>query len=189
MFPSQGGIEILSNTQSIRHLSFDHRRWTISTDGSASLRSSQRGSIVRQVLDASPKIRHLVLAICDLPDCSSAYANLQSLHLMLEHSMYKDRDPFDVNRFAQLAPGLRRPETSVANLMLDQKLVHFILHIITKFHQLVHLVINKRSQYRSRPLQQDRVLQMFVATCEERGYDGRLIDLRLGVYDRIDVWL
>jgi hypothetical protein len=124
-----------------------------------------------------------------MPDRSSVYANLQSLHLILEHSMYKDRDPFDVDRFSRLLPGLRRLETSAANLMLDQKLVDFILDIIISFHQLVHLVMNKRSQYRSRQPQHDLFLQMFVATCEARGHDGSMLDLRFHGNDQINVWL
>jgi hypothetical protein len=154
--------------------SHDHLDGSISVDETLSVSGPQRVSIVRQIMAASPKVTQLVVEYCDLPDCSAVYSNLQSFHLILEHPTPEDRDPFDVDRFSRLLPGLRRLETSVANLMLDQKLVDFILDIIIRFHQLMHLVINKRSQYRSRQSQQDLFLQLFVTTCEERGYDGIL---------------
>ena len=179
----------MSSTESVPHLSFEDRGYCYLTDESAPSKSSQRVPIMRRILEASPNLRHLALEICDMPDCSSVYSNLRSLHLMLEHSTYKDRDPFDIDRFVRLMPGLRRLETSVANLMLDQKLVDFILNIITGFHQLVYLVINKHSRYRSPLTKRDHFSQLFVANCRERGYDGSKIDLRFYGYDEINVWL
>jgi hypothetical protein len=140
-------------------------------------------------MEASPQLNHLVVEWCDLPDCSSVYANLQSLHLILEHSTYKDRDPFDIDRLVRLVPRIRRLETSVAILFPDQKLVTFILDIVTSFHQLVHLVINKDSCYPSKPRKKTQFLQVFVAACQERGYDGSQRDVRFYGYDEINVWL
>ena len=179
----------MSSTESIPHLSYSDRRYCYLTDESTPSNSSQHVPIMRQILEASANLRHLALEICDMPDCSSVYSNLQSLHLMLEHSIYKDRDPFDIDRFVRLMPGLRRLETSVANLMLDQKLVDFILDIITTFPQLVYLVINKHSRYPSPLTKRDHFSQLFVAACQERGYDGSMIDLRFNVNDEISVWL
>ena len=189
LFVTQNSMEIMSSTQSIANLSFENRQYYLLTDQSASMNESEYVSIVRQVLKASPNVRHLAIEVGCMPECSSVCPNLQSLHLILEHSMYKDQDPFDVDRFARLAPGLRRLETSVANLMLDQKLIDFILDIITGFRRLVHLVINKRSQYRSGPQKKEHFSQLFVSACEKRGYDGSMIDVRFGVYDEINVWL
>ena len=124
-----------------------------------------------------------------MPDYSSVYANLQSLHLILEHSTDKDRDPFDLTRLVQLVPGIRHLETSAAALMPDQKLVTFILDIITRFHRLVHLVINKESRYPSGPSKKILFLQLFIVAYEKRGYTGGVIDIRFGRYDEIYVWL
>ena len=153
------------------------------------MNESQRVSIVRRILEASPKTTHLAVEWCDLPDCLSSYSNLQSLHLILEHSTCRGRSPFDIERLAQLLPDLQHLETSAAVLMPDEKLVDFILDLIGRFRRLVYIVINKNCYYRSKPRKQIRFLRLFVAACEERGYDGSKIDLRFGRYDEINVWL
>jgi hypothetical protein len=167
----------------------DHLEGSISIDETVSVSGPQRVSIVRQIMEASPKLNHLVVEWCDLPDCSSVFSNLQSLHLILQDPTYEDRDPFDIERIAQLVPGVRRLETSGAILMLNNKLVAFILDIITRFRRLVHLVINKHGLYQSTRRVQTRFLQLFIAACEERGYDGTMIDLRFYRNDEINVWL
>ena len=182
-------MEIVSSTHPIRRLSFDPREYSISTDRLESVDEYQRASIVRQVLDASPKVTHLVVEWCLLPDRSPIYSNLHSLHLILEYSTYKDRDPFDIDRLVQLAPGLRRLETSVGIQLPHQKLVIFILDIVTRFHQLVHLVINKVSCYPSTHIGKNVFLSLFVAACQQRGYDGSMMDMRFYGFDEIDIWL
>ena len=182
-------MEIISSNCLRYNWSRDHLEGSISVDETVSVSEPQRVSIVRQIMEASPKVTHLVLEWCDLPDCSSVYSNLQSLHLILEHPTYEDRDPFDLDRLVQLVPGVRRLETSGAILMPNEKLVAFILDIITRFRQLVHLVINKHGRYQSKPRKQILFLHSFVAACEERGYDGSMIDLRFYRNDEINVWL
>ena len=129
------------------------------------------------------------MELSDLPDQSRVYANLTSLHLMLEHSTYKDRKPFDVDRLARLAPGLRRLATSVANLMPDQRLIDFIWEVIPRFLQLVHLVVNKNSLYPSKPAKRELFQQQFFATGEEHGYRYCTIDFRFRYRDEINIWL
>ena len=146
-------------------------------------------SIAARVLDASPRVTHLTMEWCDLPDQSRVYANLTELHLILERSTNEDRKPFDVDRLAQLVPGLRRLETSAANLIRDQRLLDFIWEIIPRFPQLVHLVINKGSQYPSKPAKKDLFLQLFTTASENRGYNCNTIHLRFCYHDEINICL
>ena len=140
-------MEIISSNWTRRNWSLDHLLACIRTDDSVPVDEPQYVSIVRQITDASPLVKHLVVEWYCLPDYSSAYSNLRSLHLILEHPTCKDGDPFDLDRLVQLVPGIRRLETSGRALMPDQKLVAFILGIIIRFHRVVHLVINRESRY------------------------------------------
>ena len=189
LFSPQRSMEIISSNCTRRGWSLLHLQACIRTDDSVSVDESQCVSIVRQVLDASPQVKHLVVESYCLPDYSSVYANLRSLHLLLVHPTCKGGDPFDLDRLVQLVPGIRRLETSARALMPDQKLVTFILDIITRFRRLVHLVINRESRYSSGAQKKQLFLQLFVATCEERGFDGSMIDVRFGIFDEINVWL
>ena len=146
-------------------------------------------SIAARVLDTASRVTDLNMKWSDLPDQSRAYANLTSLHLILEHSIYKERKPLDIDRLARVAPGLRRLETSVANLMPDPRLIDFIWKIVSRFPQLLHLVINKDSHYSSSPAQKDLFWQLFVATSEERGHNCNTIHLHFRRRDEIHVWL
>ena len=127
------------------------------------------------------------MELSDLPDQSRFYANLTSLHLMLEHSTYKDRKPFDVDRLARLAPGLRRLATSAANLMPDQRLIDFIWEVIPRFLQLVHLVVNKNSLYPSQTAKKDLFLRLFMATSESRGCNCNTINFCFCCHDEINI--
>jgi hypothetical protein len=167
----------------------DHLEGSISIDETVSVSGPQRDSIVRQIMEASPQLNHLVVEWCDLPDCSFVYSNLQSLHLILKQSTHEDRDLLDLERVAQLMLSVRRLETSGAILMPSNKLVAFILNIITRFYRMVHLMINKHGRYQSKQRVQTRFLELFIAACEERGYDGTMVDLRFYRNDEINIWL
>ena len=69
--------------------------------------------------------------------------------------------------------------------MTDPKLVVFILDVTTRFHRLVHVVINIASLYRLKLLTKIVFLQLFAATFR---VDGSMIDVCFRRFDEINFW-
>lgn len=172
-----------------RGLSFHHLRSFTFNCGSTSANRLQRMSIVQQILDASPNLKHLVVAWRDLRYCSRTYPNLRHVHLVLDHSSYKDQKPFDIERLSSLAPSISRLETSLTNLIPDQNLVDFIWEIITRFRQLITLVFNKDSLYPSKEEEKRLFKQYFLETGRQRHYDCHTVHIHFRIRDEISIWL
>ncbi|CAF0841785.1 unnamed protein product [Rotaria sordida] len=114
---------------------------------SESIEKFQRVAIVKQVLDVSRNISHLLVEWNDFRHCSRSYSNLRHVHLVLARLYPQSKQHFHIDRLTQLTSQLCVLETSRAIIIFDDYLIEFTLNIIRRFDQLVHLVINKDGIY------------------------------------------
>ncbi|CAF4181988.1 unnamed protein product [Rotaria socialis] len=130
--PGQTNVSMTSNYPVNSGLLLRHLQSMTFDFKPASIKSPDRIMIVKQILDASSNLSHLVKNWKDF------------------HRIYPEpKQYFNVRRLTQLAPHLCCFETSGANIMPDKNLVHVVLKIIHRFHQRIKLVINEDSLYRS----------------------------------------
>ena len=115
-----------------------------------SYKSVQRVFLLKQILDTSPNLSHLVVPWTDFRLCTRAYSNLKYIHLILRRLHPEPKQHVNVHRLSQLAPNLCRLATSHANIMFNENLVKFVLKIIRRFPKLVYLTLNKDSLYPSK---------------------------------------
>lgn len=154
-----------------------------------SIIKSERVTIVKQILDASPNLSHLVVAWKDFCDYSQTYLNLRHVHLILERLYSEPRQYFNVDRLAQLAPYLRSLETSGAIFKLNENLVEFIWKIIHRFDQLVYLLVNKNCFYRSKHENKIIFKERLIAAGRDQLFDCNNIQINFPRDDELCIWL
>jgi hypothetical protein len=155
---------------------------------SETIERSQRVAIVKQVLDISPNLSHLVVAWDDLRRCSQTYSNLKHIHLLLERLYPEPKQHVNVRRLNQLAPHICCLETSGASIMFNQNLVQFVLKIICRFQQLVNLTLNKDSLYRSEENKKVMFKESLIVAGSGRLFDGDNIHIEFPIYDKLCIW-
>ena len=154
-----------------------------------STQNTVRIMIVEQILDASPNLSHLVTKWKDFRHCSKSYSNLKHLHLIVDRIRSKDEQYFNVHQLTQLAPHLRRLETSGANILLNTDLINFVLEIIREFHQLIELVINKGNIYQSKEQIRNTFKQSLITAVHNELFDCNNIQIDFCFRDWLYVWL
>jgi hypothetical protein len=158
---------------------------------SESIERSQRVAIVTQILDSSPTLSHVVVAWKDFRHCSKTYSNLKHVHLVLDR-LYPDfelKQHFNVRRLAQLAPNLCFLETSNENIMFNENLVKFVLKIIRRFNQLVYLILNRNSCYKSKEEKRKIFKDNLIAAGHGRLLDYNNIQIDFPRQDELCIWL
>jgi hypothetical protein len=153
------------------------------------IKRSQRVSIIKQILDTSPNLSHLVVAWKDFRKCSRTYSNLRHVHLLLDRLYPEPKQHVNVHRLAQLAPHLCYLETSDAYITFNENLVKFVLKIICRFHYLVNLTLNKDSLYRSEEKKKIMFKESLIAAGHGRLFDRNNIQIEFPRYDRLCIWL
>ncbi|CAF4297237.1 unnamed protein product, partial [Adineta steineri] len=140
---------IMSECKSHWNLSLSHLQSVTFNIQSDSIQQCERIAMIEQILDASPNLSSLVIAWRDFQHCSQKYLNLKHLHLLLNGRFKNPKNYFDIHRLNELVPHLYTLETSDSVMMLNEKLIEFILNISHQFNQLVYLVLNKKCLNRS----------------------------------------
>ncbi len=178
-----------SNCHSHWGLWLHHLRSVTFNIKSGSIERSQRVAIVKQILDASPNLTHLVVAWKDFRHCSQTYSNLKHVHLILDRLYPEPKQHFNVHRLTQLAPHLCSLETSHATIMFNENLVEFVLKIIHRFDQLVYLILNKDSLYRSKEEEKIIFKDKLIAAGHGRLFDCNNIQINFPRRDELCIWL
>jgi len=180
---------MISNYFSNCNLFLHHLRCINFDFDSESMKKSQRVSIVKQTLDISPNLSHLVIEWDDFRRCSRTYSNLKHVHLLLDRLYPEPKQHINVRRLTQLAPHLCSLETSHANIMFNKNLVKFVLKIIRRFHQLVYLILNKDSVYQSKEEKKIVFKEKLIAAGHNRLFDRNNIQITFPQYDELWIWL
>ena len=180
---------MIENQSSFNDLSFPYLRSINFHFLESSLKQFERVSIMTKIFNLSPHVTHLTVIWVDFDRCSRILNNLKHIQLILDHSCFRDRDPFDINRLFQLTPNLYHLQTRVANLFPDEKLVEFIWRIINQFHRLTNLTMNKNSLYSSKYQKKLRFKQLFIAAGDDQHYDSKRIHIDFRINDEISICL
>lgn len=116
------------------------------------------------------------------------------VHSVSGYDVYLDYELSNLHRMAPIYwPNTNRMVLSVQHAseierLLKRNVTPALEHLSVTI-ELMDLVINKYGRYQSKRTVQTQFLQLFIAACEERGYDGTTIDLRFYRNDEISVWL
>ena len=129
---------------------------------------------LKQILDRSPNLSHLVVHWEDFRECETTYLNIKHIHLVLCQTFPEPKQHFDVCELSQLVPNLCRLEISNANIMFTDYLAEFVLEIIRRFHQ------KKRLRFKEKLLVQGHEQQLF---------DANNIQIRFALADKIYISL
>lgn len=148
----------------------------------------QRITIVKQILDASPNLSSLVIAWRDFRHCSRRYSNLKHVHLLIYGFHDNPIHYFNIHRLNRLAPHLRSLETSTAIMILNEDLIEFILNIGHQFDQLVHLILNKDCNYRSKNEKKLMFRDKLITATHNQIFHGYNIHFEFHGYDEICIW-
>jgi hypothetical protein len=144
--------------------------------------------MVERILDASPNISSLVIAWRDFRHCSRKYLNLKHVHLLLNGSHENPKHYFDIHRLNEIVPHLYLLETSDAIMKQNENLVEFILNISHQLDQLVYLVLNKNSRYRSKNEQKVIFRDKLIAAIHDQIFHGCNIHFQFHVNDELRIW-
>ncbi|CAF1343961.1 unnamed protein product [Rotaria sordida] len=170
-------------------LLFRHLRSLTFNFLSKSISKLERVTIIKQILDASPNLSHLVVPWEDFRECSHSYLNLRHVNLILERLYPEPIEYFNVDRLAQLAPYLCSLETSREIIKLNENLVQFIWKIIHRFDQLVYLIVNKDCLYRSKHEKQKIFEERLLAVGHNQLFNCNNIKIEFRRYDELRIWL
>ncbi|CAF4090365.1 unnamed protein product [Rotaria magnacalcarata] len=96
---------------------------------------------------------------------------------------------FNVRRLTQLASHLCCLETSGAKIMPDKNLVNVLLKIIHRLHQLVKLVLNEYSFYRSEQNVKNIFKESLLTAGHNRLFDCNNIRIQFYARDSLHIWL
>jgi hypothetical protein len=175
-----------SNCNSHWNLSLNHIQSITFNIELHSINKYQRITLITEILDALPNLSHLVVAWKDFRHCSRKYTNLRRLHLIID-GQYNNPNPecfLNLRRLTQLTPYLNCLETSDAIMMLNENLVEFILNIIRQFDQLIHLILNKNINYRTK----DQKKLLFINKLNETTHD-QIFHFQFRRYDELRIWV
>ncbi|CAF2596545.1 unnamed protein product [Rotaria sp. Silwood2] len=167
----------------------DHLRSIKFDIKSESIEKFQRVAIVKQVLDVSMNLSHLVVEWNDFRHCSRSYSNLRHVHLVLARLYPQPKQHFHIDRLTQLAPQLCVLETSRAIIMFDDYLIEFTLNIIRRFDQLIHLVINKDGIYPIKHQIKTIFNDKLIAAGHGQVFDCNNIQIIFPRYNQLNIWL
>ena len=148
------------------------------------MKKYQRITLITGILDALPNLSHLVVAWKDFRHCSRRYTNVRHLHLIINRRYDNPKSYFNIHRLTQLTPHLNSLKTSYAIIMLNENLVEFILNIIRQFNQLIYLILNKNSNYRTK----DQKKLIFINKLIEVNHD-EIFRFKFYANDELRIWL
>jgi hypothetical protein len=152
------------------------------------IKKCERIAMVERILDASPNLSSLVIAWRDFRHCSRKYFNLKHVHLLLNGFHQNPKDYFDIDRLNEIVPHLYFLETSDAVIKQNQNLVEFILNISHQFDQLVHLILNKNSRYRSKNKTKLMFRDKLIAATHDQIFHGCNFHFQFHINDEIRIW-
>ena len=135
-------------------------------------KTNKKQTLLKQILDRSPNLSHLVVHWEDFRECETTYLNIKHIHLVLWQTFPEPKQHFDVCELSQLVPNLCRLETSNPNIMFTDNLIEFILEIIRRFNQMSYLIFNKYSRYPPK----NRNKRLFKRTLLAQGHGQQLFD-------------
>ena len=144
---------------------------------------------MKQILDLSRNLSHLVVEWNDFRHCSRSYSNLKHLHLVLPQLNPQPKEYFCIDQLNQLTPQLSVLETSRAIIMFDDNLIEFTLNIIRRFDQLVHLVINKDGHYPIKHQIKTIFNDKLIAAGHGQVFDCNNIQIVFPRYNQLNIWL
>jgi hypothetical protein len=150
---------------------------------------SQRVYIIDQILDASPRLSHLVVAWNDLRHCSRPNTNVKHIQLELDHHCDMPNKHIHISRLFQLLPRVSYFETSGGNIAFNENLVKFVLKIINTFDQLVELTLNKESYCPVKPETQLTIQQAIFAANSERPLTSNTCQIIFPQRNKLRIWL
>jgi len=176
-YPSDSGLSL----HHLRSMTFEFE--------SESIKRSQRVTIVKQILDASPNLSYLKVAWMDFRHCLQTYSNLKQVHLLLDRLYPEPKQHVNIRRLTQLAPHIRCLETSGANIMFKKKLVKFVLKIIREFHHLVNLALNKNSLCQSKEEKKIKFKEALIAAGNGKLFNANKIEIKYCMCDALYIWL
>ncbi|CAF3805924.1 unnamed protein product [Rotaria magnacalcarata] len=180
---------IKSRHPSSCELLFHHLRFLTFNFESESMTKSERVTIIKQILHASPNLSHLAVAWNDFRDCSHSYLNLRHVNLILERLHPEPTEYFNIDRLAELVPDLRSLETSGATIKLNENLAQFVWKIIHRFDQLMHLIVNKDCLYRSKHEKKIMFKERLLAVGHDQLFDCNNIEIEFHRYNELRIWL
>ncbi|CAF1360153.1 unnamed protein product [Rotaria sordida] len=189
-----GKFQELNASMTLRYpsscdLLFRHLRSLTFNFLSKSISKLERVTIIKQILDASPNLSHLVVPWEDFRECSHSYLNLRHVNLILERLYPEPIEYFNVDQLAQLVPYLCSLETSREIIKLNENLVQFIWKIIHRFDQLVYLIVNKDCLYRSKHEKQKIFEERLLAVGHNQLFNCNNIKIEFRRYDELCIWL
>ncbi|CAF0741225.1 unnamed protein product [Adineta steineri] len=179
---------IMSECKSHWNLSLNHIRSITFNIQSDSIQQCERIAMIEQILDASPNLSSLVIAWRDFQHCSQKYLNLKHLHLLLNGRFKNPKNYFDIHRLNELVPHLYTLETSDSVMMLNEKLIEFILNISHQFNQLVYLVLNKKCLNRSSSKKKLEFSDKLIAASHDQIFHGYNMHFQFYGYDELRIW-
>ncbi|CAF4300600.1 unnamed protein product, partial [Rotaria sp. Silwood2] len=138
---------------------------------------------IKQILDASPNLSHLVVTWKDFRDCSNSYLNLRHVNLILEPLCPEPTEYFNIDRLAQLVFNLRSLEISYTTIKLNENLVQFISKIIHRLDQLVYLIVNKDCLYQVKHEKRKMFKERLLAVGHDQLFDCNNIKIKFRRYD------
>ncbi|CAF2960608.1 unnamed protein product [Rotaria sp. Silwood2] len=179
---------MMSKCDSHWNLSLNHIRSITFNIQSNSIKKCERIAMVKRILDVSPNISSLVIAWRDFRHCSRKYLNLKHVHLLLNGFHENPKHYFDIHRLNEIVPHLYLLETSDAVMKQNENLVEFILNISHQFDQLVHLILNKNSRYRSKNEQKIMFRDKLIAATHDQIFNGNNIHFQFHINDELRIW-
>ncbi|CAF0724874.1 unnamed protein product [Adineta steineri] len=179
---------MMSKYDSHWNLSLNHLQSVTFNIQSDSIQQCERIAMIEQILDASPNLSSLVIAWRDFQHCSQKYLNLKHLHLLLNGRFKNPKNYFDIHRLNELVPHLYTLETSDSIMMLNEKLIEFILNISHQFNQLVYLVLNKKCLNRSSSKKKLEFTDKLIAASHDQIFHGYNMHFQFYGYDELRIW-